>query len=758
MRTDFPTNFYKETIDGTSIYGYDGWYLETLRGNDKGQLPLQVSPYRGDFKDVGTHKRFLKFTFNGQDYTVPVTFIIHTQESALAARGELDVVPTINFAGYVGEVVNPQALKISSTGDSLLWTSQVDTAGQRWLRLDPVNGQTGIGGGTNLIVDMTKIDKPGKYTAKVTLVDENKKQKEVTVFLNASGSSVEPTSNPIQVQAIEVTQGSQNLLNEMPLVAFRKTVVRVHLRSTTQNLVKGVNGVLKVRTDQGEQSYPAMNKAITVKSVPDRWALNDSLYFIIPKKSLNGKVTLSFTSNTHTASCNEFPATGDTTTPKNDCQITVFFKQYPRVPLTFWGGRYTDGAGKTYTVSQPQAKAIWRDVGNVLPLRPWRVEFKEYTSRNVPTKDALEKGVKPGGEFYWHWQQQGNPKGHSYFIFDGAQLPGKTCYGSNGGFVGACSYAEPGKIHDHEIAHNFGLGHAYKDGLDPKFPAYLIDKVAISEAEVGPKAYYGFDLMNTVVHHPRKSGDVLGISSGSLVTTPEGKRVAGQWISDFTYRWILKQRETKYTSSLSRADTANVEYTVVSGWITSTTSGSLSSAYGIISQGEIPTVASGDYAIRLERSNGEIITTVPFGMSAGEQSFGIAVPGLIGNGSAVARIVLLYQNTLLATLTPIDGAPAISAVTIQRVEKTDSAPIVEVNASIQDTQPVLYALAYSTNAGTTWQTVASDESTNGSIHLEIDTEGLPGAEQHQWRLSVSDGFYTVVQTKSTVFSIPASHL
>jgi hypothetical protein len=75
----------------------------------------------------------------------------------------------------------------------------------------------------------------------------------------------------IEVTSLEVTQGIQNLDNQMPLVADRKTVVRVHARELEGRNVPGVRAMVKVSvgaatTDGGAAGYGynALSDRITV--------------------------------------------------------------------------------------------------------------------------------------------------------------------------------------------------------------------------------------------------------------------------------------------------------------------------------------------------------------------------------------------------------------------------------------------------------------------------------------------------------------
>jgi len=98
----------------------------------------------------------------------------------------------------------------------------------------------------------------------------------------------------LAVTAIEVTQGIQDLGNSMPLVAGRRTYVRVYVRSEGAPELAWVYGALEARRGgvQVGWLWPD-NGPITARSFGgDRLDLDDSLYYRLPLAWLEGDVTL----------------------------------------------------------------------------------------------------------------------------------------------------------------------------------------------------------------------------------------------------------------------------------------------------------------------------------------------------------------------------------------------------------------------------------------------------------------------------------
>jgi hypothetical protein len=98
----------------------------------------------------------------------------------------------------------------------------------------------------------------------------------------------------LDVMAIEVTQGIQDLNNNMPLVAGRRTYARVYLDVIGANELAHSYGALEARRD-GQQIgwiWPENGPITAIANGGNRLELNDSLYFRLPHAWLDGTVKL----------------------------------------------------------------------------------------------------------------------------------------------------------------------------------------------------------------------------------------------------------------------------------------------------------------------------------------------------------------------------------------------------------------------------------------------------------------------------------
>lgn len=106
-------------------------------------------------------------------------------------------------------------------------------------------------------------------------------------------ASVEPFPD-LDILAIEVTQGIQDLNNNMPLVAGRRTYARVYIDVIGADELAYTYGALEARRG-GQQIgwiWPENGPITATANGGNRLDLDDSLYFRLPNSWLDGTVTL----------------------------------------------------------------------------------------------------------------------------------------------------------------------------------------------------------------------------------------------------------------------------------------------------------------------------------------------------------------------------------------------------------------------------------------------------------------------------------
>jgi hypothetical protein len=142
---------------------------------------------------------------------------------------------------------------------------------------------------------------------------------------NDIAASVGPFPD-LDVLAIEVTQGIQDLNNNMPLVVGRRTYVRVYLDVIGANELAHTYGALEARRD-GQQIgwiWPENGPITATANGGNRLELNDSLYFRLPADWLHGNVKLTAFVYSHDV---DFPWTREPSWQNNFEVETVTFHE-----------------------------------------------------------------------------------------------------------------------------------------------------------------------------------------------------------------------------------------------------------------------------------------------------------------------------------------------------------------------------------------------------------------------------------------------
>ena len=111
-----------------------------------------------------------------------------------------------------------------------------------------------------------------------------------------AGVTIQAMSPGIEITAIEVTQGNQNLANDMPLVEQRRTYVRVYIRAfqTAEPLPFVAASLCATRdgAQVGDCIAPENQLITALTDGGDRLKLDDSFYFYLPPNWRWGTVTL----------------------------------------------------------------------------------------------------------------------------------------------------------------------------------------------------------------------------------------------------------------------------------------------------------------------------------------------------------------------------------------------------------------------------------------------------------------------------------
>jgi uncharacterized repeat protein (TIGR01451 family) len=660
----------------------------------------------------------------------------------IAASGEIQVDRSRLQYGFVRGHTSPaaQALQISSSGSQVLtWTVSAD---QAWVSLGAASGQTPAA----LDVSVNPAGLAAGLHAATLNVTDVSHSVQVRVYLNV----VDEGGEAIELSALEVTQGVQNLLNEVRLAANRPTYVRAHVRSRGEQAVENVTARLIGWRDGasiGQIGLVNDKNAVDVLSQPSRAVRDDSFLFHLPESWLTGVVSLTLEGVSHPIACrdhNDIP---------NDCQITASFEPAPALPVQFI---YANGANDN------QRDCAVKAINSLLPAPELAISVSPATLHYEGTRNnlvVLEDVTRL-------WREAGSPNVHYFGLFPYvsgsasglAYIPGSTAMGDYADWAPA--------LVPHELAHNFGLGHA-PCGVSDADPNYPYPEARISGQLDGVEAFYGFDIYDGTIYGP-ETKDLMSYCQPA-------------WISGWTSNKFLDALKARHAAArrvqASVMAAAGSELTFVSGRISSAQTASIDSVWGIVAQGDIPAPAPGEYSLRFEDSQGQAIVTTSFGLSrASDQgfvpqishdAFSLLVPHKLDGQSPVRRITLVRQGVELYSLNGSETAPAF----VGRGQVAYFAPTSTVGvrwtAHDGDGDPLQYRLEYSRDGGSAWHQVAAGSMTSGAgltplgngvpFQVDVDAADLPGSDAPQWRVSINDGFYTVITSaldSVTPFTLP----
>lgn len=708
---------------------------------DKVTATIAVSPLSPDEGPAfvnGLNERSIKFTLNGQNYTVPVKVFI----GATCSDGQLPAPSLVlsrsklEYGAFVGESIVSKPLKLEATYGTLRWTARAD---QPWVQLSAGNGQTVQT--INVGIDSSQLTAAGQYTAKVTLTDQNNRSKEVAIIATIGKSK---TESAIDLTALEVTQGIQNLLNEMPLVVDRPTFVRAHVRSNTGQPINNVTAKLEVRRGNdllGTLTPQNEGGAITINPSPDRGQLNDSFWFELQSEWLSaGTITVKLVGDNQSIGC------ADLINTPNDCAATATFDRVmPTVPFRFYRasfpGLLNTDPRQEGTVEVSPADLEW--ARNVLlayyPIT--EIESRDQIWSFADTKDAqtagfprLEKERKLAGE----------PNIH-YYLFNRTNADEGCCGGAGGRFIAASEIRQgvgAGTIaqeYEHTFYNHAACGEI-GDTMERRFPAYVHDR--ISEATSGPSAYYGFDR--------------FGTAKGQRIYPPTTKSVMSYcrptWISDWEYRDLLTQIAAIPYGDLNTlaAAQAGVENDVliVRGVLNNSSSATIQSVTGAVATSSVAVPTRGAYTLRLEKANGELLASQPFDPDLIDPHQITARPFTLilpykADPSVVKKVVVL-RNGVVALGSKVGSATAPVAGAQLSLDSAQALLTVAFTSTDGDGDSITHAVAYSPDNGQSWLTLAEDWR---APTLVIDLDDLPGSTSNpQLRILANDGFYSA-QTK-----------
>lgn len=554
-----------------------------------------------------------------------------------------------------------------------------------------------------------------------------------------------PPGPDMRIDAIEVTQATQDLNNSVDLVANKRTYVRVHVSSPAN--VADVFATLS-----GRRGFVTLNPVlnpgnpgsdITVRTSPDRGQINDSFWFELPSSwTAAGSLTL-------TARLDPNNAKNDLAQANNTRTVTVSFLQSPPLRLRLVNVQYTRG-GTTYLAANSHLDALESWLRRAYPIPNLQVVRQTfvYPNSGLPNVDTLHSWLALAKLLRMIFSGEDSRTVYYGIVDDGggfmrgksAGIPSTVAAGPTG--MGNWGWDYDGSYGDwyggHEIGHTRGRYHAEFCGAGGGAP-YPYPNGRISPSLTGNDAIYGFDISNRAIYGPNWK-DVMTYCSN-------------EWVSDFTYEGIRSYLVGLGLTSAAQAQVAAAQFLVLVGAADlQDNTASLESVYLIDQDSTLPLPEPGDWTIALVGATDNDLATYPFApdeLTDAEASPGLpaVIAEVVPWTPGTVKIEIRYDGQVVASRSASENAPSVELNAPADGTQLVPGPFqVSWTGSDADGDSLTYSLLYSSDAGTSWETLTANVTESA---VELDTDQLPGGSA-LFRIVASDGFLSGQDTSGAI--------
>ena len=568
----------------------------------------------------------------------------------------------------------------------------------------------------------------------------------VRQLIEWAGSAGTATGPDMEIEAIEVTQAIQDLDNSVPLVAGKRTYVRVHV--SAPNYVPDVFANLSA-TRGSTRLYPTLSPGNPGADISiwydsaDRGQINDSFWFELPPSwTTAGTLEL-------TATLDPAVAKGDPNYANNTESVAVNFEQTPPLRLNLFNVRYTMG-GTTYLAGNQHLNSLesWLERAYPIPdLQRTRYTFT-YPQAGLPDVDELHGYLALGKLLNIIFNDE-DPRTVYYGLVDdgGDFMRGKALDIPSTIAAGPAGTPGPGIFNwdddnsyadwygGHEIGHTQGRYHAEFCGAADGRP-YPYTGGDISPDTTGTDEQYGFDIADRTVYDPNWH-DVMTYCND-------------QWISKFTYEGIHD-----HLVSEGRAPTiaAGQFVVVVASVDLDTKTGAIDNLYLLEEEGNAPLPESGGWTLALLDANDSALATYEVAaheLTDGEQAEGRPgfITAVVPAESGLDRVEIRYGGELVDAREMSANPPTVTITAPEDGDEFGSGPITfSWQGDDPDGDTLTYSVFYSYDDGTTWNPLATG--LPGET-LTIDSDNLPGGVS-RLKVVANDGMRSASDTTASFY-------
>jgi uncharacterized delta-60 repeat protein len=559
---------------------------------------------------------------------------------------------------------------------------------------------------------------------------------------------------------LEVTQGVQDLNNSVTLVEHKKTFVRAHVKSLSADPISTSASLTAKDTTTGAilATIPDSNmgREFTIPQNPHRPYLNDSFLFEVPYVCRRGTVEFSFAGN-------ELPFACETGVLGDECsKVIVHFEPVDPLSIKFLQLTYSDTAGHPHTPTDTDIERVKTEFLAAYPIRlvdsvvgakattlnPC-LGIPAFTSLLIELNDLRNSDCRRGTckDFY-----QG-------LLADKSGCVPTTNLNGLGYLSGHASAAfvitDGGVTRIHEQGHVLGLKHTNFTGDEEchigliPFPCTTLEgdgTLSFSKAHYDPDTVFGFDVYAS---RPQKIYEAITADFMSY-----GRP---RWPSRVNYELLFEKFAAASPAAnfkFNQRDVFANQTVIIDGIIQlNGPAGQIGSVIVNTSSATISLPSPGDYSIRLENSQGTELARFsfnPFQVSEDLSTGSISL--LLPWDPNAKRIVLLHNQDVLDTRQASGNSPTVN-VTFPNGGEVLVGPSTTFTwtAADLDGEALTYTLEYSTDNGTTWETLAINWN---SESYPVDLTRLAGSNQALIHVTASDGFNCAQAQSQGTFIVP----
>jgi hypothetical protein len=581
----------------------------------------------------------------------------------------------------------------------------------------------------------------------------------------------------LSIDSVEITQGIQCLDNAsglcadnaVPLISGKTTYVRVYVKVNWLAAVSNVSASAVASTSGGSNiTGTALNSTIIAQLSPQRSQYNDTLNFVFSSWDLSTSGTLVVTVNpNHTIQESNYA--------NNSKSVSLNFKStFPLSIVPVWV-RYKYGGVDSY-VSSNMPLCMEDYTNNLLPVG--EIDWKPLSGPPMLWTKELStdaqwgqmlQGIRDLRNKNWLWNLLTAPWGlHYYGMLPFTLVGGPSGLGDFPGFsaIGRVPMAhadleDGADILVHELGHNFNRKHADCGVSDPD-PNYPWPDAHLGDYGWDPQVANGGKVANYPTGYvvPAMSYDVMSYCQD-------------EWIGEYTYRGVLNYRG--YWNALTesaglkpdeeevvRQPSQSQPYLFVSGRLGEPMT---LDPWAIHEgpEGYFGDPGTGQYLLRLVDAAHHVLferrfdpdVSKPSQMTGSSQAptaneqftFYQIVPW----NPATAAVEIWQGENLLAARFASPNQPVVDI--IQPVPGVNWHPNeeyqIEWSASDAEDDSLWFDVAFSPDAGATWQVIATRVQ---DTYLAVRGDQFPGTPGAMIRIYASDGLRTGTMT-SGLFTI-----